>query len=96
LNIIHYISGYTHFEKKNPRSHLKILGVTKATQCKFHTEDPQIIVTTAKTISRAIWPSRFLHPCPIFYVTHRSYFISGNFLALKQGTFAKLCLLRSQ
>jgi len=52
------------FTKKNLGSHLKTLGARRVTCSKFHTENPQILSTSAdKLVSMAIWYPGFMHYC---------------------------------
>jgi hypothetical protein len=46
------------------RSHLKILGASRMTRSKFHTEDPQILgVTVENLVTRATWCTELVYSC---------------------------------
>jgi hypothetical protein len=44
-------------------SDLKILGVRRVRESKFHIEDPQILGTTVKNLVMVTWHLEFVHHC---------------------------------
>jgi len=52
---------------QNFGSHLKILGASKVTWNKFHTENPQMLGATAQnSVTWVTCSSGFVHPCTIY------------------------------
>lgn len=52
---------------QNFGSHLKILGASKVTQNKFHTQNPQMLgVTAQSSVTWVMQGSGFVHPCTIY------------------------------
>jgi len=57
---------YSNFVKifQKCRSHLKILGVAKLTQCNVHTDEPQTLGKhSMKLFATGFWHPEFGHPC---------------------------------
>ena len=64
--LILYLRGAKIFE--NSGSHLKILGIRKVTQSKFHTVDLHVLVATVQNVvALAARRPEFVRLCPIYF-----------------------------